>query len=126
MLHSILGCNVIPYDKPIICFNSNLHLTDLAKQGVTPIVWETKARMLLGCKSALDPIENAGQELLMDFIGMCFEFWDICSIYVYIPGTYCMFLNFLGGTYTYKPYIPSIYFLFLVQTCMSWYIPGTY
>ncbi len=53
VLHSILGCDVIPYDKPIICFNSNAHLIGLAKKGVTPIVWETKARMLLGCKSAL-------------------------------------------------------------------------
>ena len=65
------------YDKPIICFNSNPQLTGLAKQGATPIVWETKPRMHLGCKTALDPIENAGQELFMDFIGMYFKFWDI-------------------------------------------------
>jgi hypothetical protein len=78
VLHSILGSYVIAYyDRHILCFNTDLHLTGIARPGVAPIVWETKARIDLGCKTVLDPIENAEQKLLMDFIGMYFKFWDI-------------------------------------------------
>ena len=77
VLHSILGRDIIAYDRPIICFHSNPHLACLAKPGVTPIVWETKLRMNLGCMTVLDPIENTWHDLLMDFIGMYFKFWDI-------------------------------------------------
>jgi hypothetical protein len=44
VLHIILGCNIVPNDRPILCFNTNSHLTAIAKLGVAPIMWKTKAR----------------------------------------------------------------------------------
>jgi hypothetical protein len=69
VLASILVCNNLPTDKPILCFSSNEYLHSLIKPDVSPFVRETKNRLKAGCKSVMDTIEGVGQELLMDLIG---------------------------------------------------------
>jgi hypothetical protein len=95
VLESILGSNDLPTDKPILCFSSNEHLRSLIKPGASPVVWETKDRLNARCKSVVDTIKGAGQELLMDLIGTNKYiplhtpfFWQIpvhTSTYQYIP-----------------------------------------
>ncbi len=61
-----------PVDRstPVIHIASNPHLQALARPGVLPIVWETKARKKSGlARSILDPIAAAGQNPLLDFLG---------------------------------------------------------
>ncbi len=41
----------------------------MAKPGVCSLVWETNARIAMGGKTVLEPMEGAGAELLMDFLG---------------------------------------------------------
>jgi hypothetical protein len=69
VLQNILGCNDIPLDRPVLCFASNPLLTAMAKPGVSPFVWETKARLSMGGKTVLEPMEGVGAELLMEFLG---------------------------------------------------------
>ena len=65
----ILGKSV-DWSTPVIHIPSNPHLQALARPGVLPIVWETKARKKNGVvRSVLDPIAAAGQEPLLDFLG---------------------------------------------------------
>jgi len=69
VLHSILGRDVVQYDKPVFCFLSNQHLT--MREDASPCVWETKEKVELGCKTVLlEPITHAGHQHLMEFIGM--------------------------------------------------------
>ncbi len=117
---------------------------------MTPIVWETKERMAVGCKTVLDPCEHAGHELLMDFMGMIFTFLDLCGIYMYIPSSYFMFLEhwwymhihtlvtlvhtsrfwkFVAHTGTYFVYTCGCRLhVYIVRYILSqiMYIPGTY
>jgi hypothetical protein len=67
VLHSILGRDDLPLDRPVLCFASatNPILGAMAKPGFTPIVWETKARLATGGKSVLESMEGAGSECLM-------------------------------------------------------------
>jgi hypothetical protein len=67
VLQSILGRDDIPLDRPVLA--SNPLLTAMAKPGVCPLVWETKARIAMGGKTVQEPMEGAGAELLMDFLG---------------------------------------------------------
>jgi hypothetical protein len=69
VLQSILGHDDLPLDRPILDFNTNPLLTALVRPGVTPIVWETKPRLSQGGKTVLEPLEGAGAELLMEFLG---------------------------------------------------------
>ncbi len=69
LLQSILGRDDIPLDRPVLCFASNPLLTAMVKPGVCPLVWETKARLAMGGKTVLEPMEGAGAELLMEFLG---------------------------------------------------------
>ena len=95
VLHSILGRDDIPIDKPVLCFATDPVLSAMAKPGVTPIVWETKARLATGGKTVLESMEGAGSECLMEFLGT----------FSYIPSTY--FTVFVH-TRTFK-YIPVKY-----------------
>ena len=45
---------------------------------MTPIVWETKARLAKGGKTVLESMKGAGSECLMEFLG---TFSYILSIY---------------------------------------------
>ncbi len=69
VLQSILGRDDIPLDRPVLCFAANPLLTAMAKPCVCPLVWETKARIAKGGKTVLEPMEGAGAELLMEFLG---------------------------------------------------------
>ena len=69
VLHSILGRDDLPLDRPVLCFATNPILSAMAKPGLTPIVWETKARLATGGKSVLESMEGAGSECLMEFLG---------------------------------------------------------
>ena len=69
VLHSILGRDVVQYDKPVFCFLSNQHLT--TREDASPCVWETKEKVELGYKTVLsEPIAHVGHQSLMEFIGM--------------------------------------------------------
>ena len=61
VLHSILGRDDLPLDRPIL-FATNPILGAMAKPGLTPIVWETKARLATGGKTVLESMEGAGSE----------------------------------------------------------------
>jgi hypothetical protein len=69
VLQSILGRDDVPLDRPVLCFATNPLLTAMAKPGVCPLVWETKPRIAMGGKTVLEPMEGAGAELLMEFLG---------------------------------------------------------
>ena len=92
VLHSILGRDDIPIDKPVLCFATDPVLNAMAKPGVTPIVWETKARLATGGKTVLESMEGAGSECLMEFLGT----------FLYILSTYFIVLVHTR-TYKYKP-----------------------
>ena len=69
VLHSILGRDVVQYDKPLFCFLSNQHLT--MREDASPCVWVTKEKVELGYKPVLsEPIAHVGHQSLMEFIGM--------------------------------------------------------
>ncbi len=146
VLHSILGSDDIPADKPVLCFSSNPHLSSLAKPGVTPVVWETKGRLTGGCKSVVATIESAGQEQFMDFIGMLItfmvhtvyipvhtsEFWNFevhtCT-YMYIQGTYFMILELCGTTMCIllnAHYIRLSLGIYSIRSCTYFVSTGTY
>ena len=108
VLQNILGRDDLPLDRPILDFTTNPLLTALVRPGVTPIVWETKPRLSQGGKTVLEPLEGAGAELLMEFLGT----------FSYILSTY--FTVFVH-TCTYK-YKPETYNHILVHTCMFSYI----
>ena len=108
VLHSILGRDDLPLDRQVLCFATNPILSAMAKPGLTPIVWETKARLATGGKSVLESMEGAGSECLMEFLGT----------FSYILSTY---LTVFLHTCTYK-YKPETYNHILVHTCMFSYI----
>ena len=68
VLTRVLG-QPMDWSKKIIDIASNPHLSALARPGVPPIVWETKDRKASNARTVLDPISNAGQEVLLDFLG---------------------------------------------------------
>ena len=97
VLHSIMGRNDIPIDKLVLCFATDQVLSAMAKPGVTPIVWETKARLATGGKTVLESMEGAGSECLMEFLGT----------FSYIPSTY--FTVFVHTrTFKYRPVVGHI------------------
>ena len=69
VLAGIFGDQHIPFDKPIIDIASNPLLAPLISPGARPIVWETKDKKEKSCRTVLDPISTAGQELLCVFLG---------------------------------------------------------
>jgi hypothetical protein len=61
----------VDFSRPIIDIASNPDLKALARAGVPPIVWETSERMkATNARTVLDPITTAGQEVLLEFLGM--------------------------------------------------------
>ena len=70
VLTRVLGTQAIAFDKPIIDIAANPHLSALSRFGVPPIVWETKERPATNERTVLDPITTAGQEVLLEFLGM--------------------------------------------------------
>ena len=104
VLHSILGRDDLPLDRLVLCFATNPVLSAMAKPGLTPIVWETKARLATGGNSVLESMEGAWSECLMEFLGA----------FSYILSTYLtVFVHTL--TYKYRPvtykYILTCFFL---------------
>ena len=97
VLHSILGRDDIPINKPVLCFADPV-LSAMAKPGVTPIVWETKARLATGGKTVLESMEGAGSECLMEFLGTFSfipstyftVFVQTCDIYVHTDLFFCV------------------------------------
>jgi hypothetical protein len=82
VLTRVLGSKTIDFNTPIIDIAANPHLSGLTRLGVPPIVWETKERRATNARTVLDPISTAGQEVLLEFLGMsCIYF---CSSYLYI------------------------------------------
>ena len=69
VLSKILGRKDIDWSKPILEIESNVHLSALGRAGVPNIVWETLERKAANMRSVLDPIMNAGQEILLDLLG---------------------------------------------------------
>ena len=70
VLSRILGRGDLDWAKPLLEISTNRHLSALARPGVPNIVWETKERKSANARTVLDPITTAGQEILLDFLGM--------------------------------------------------------
>ena len=79
VLTRVLGPSV-SFGKPIFNFRDNEHLKDLLTPGSTPVVWESKQKP--NTHTVLNPINNAGQEVILDFLSaFCFSFSGVsCSI----------------------------------------------
>ena len=97
VLHSILGSDDLPLDRPVLCFATNPILGAMAKPGLTPIVWETKARMATGGKSVLESMEGAGCECLVEFLGT-YSYMLYTVIYRHIPSYTSLFSYILVHT----------------------------
>ena len=79
VLTRVLGPSV-SFGKAIFNFRDNNHLKNLFTPGATPVVWESKQKP--NTRTVLNPIDNAGQEVVLDFLGaFCFSFSSVsCSI----------------------------------------------
>ena len=79
VLIRVLGPSV-SFGKAIFNFRDNDHLKNLLTPGATPVVWESKQKP--NTRTVLNPIDNAGQEVVLDFLGaFCFSFSSVsCSI----------------------------------------------
>jgi hypothetical protein len=70
VLTRVLGPSV-SFGKAIFNFRDTEHLKDLLTPGYTPVVWESKQKP--NTRTVLNPINNAGQEVVLDFLGaFCF------------------------------------------------------
>jgi hypothetical protein len=70
VLYRVLGPSV-SFGKAVLNFRDNEHLKNLVTPGSTPVVWESKQKP--NTRTVLNPIYNAGQEVLLDFLGaFCF------------------------------------------------------
>ena len=73
VLTRVLGQSV-SFGKAIFNFRDNEHLKNLLTPGSTPVVWESKQKP--NTRTVLSPnypINNAGQEVVLDFLGaFCF------------------------------------------------------
>ncbi len=59
----------------------------MAKPEVFPIVWENKPRLAMVGKTVLEPMNCAGAELLLEFLGT-FVHTRIYSVHTYIFHSY--------------------------------------
>ncbi len=122
VLHSILGRNDLPLDRPVLCFATNPILSAMTKPSLTPIVWETKARLATGGKSVLESMEGARSECLMEFLG---TFSYILSTYLAVfvhTRTY----KYKSGTYNYIIVHTSMFSYILVHTSINLRHTSTY
>ena len=70
VLARVLGPSV-SFAKAIFNFRDNEHLKDLLTPGSTPVVWESKQKP--NTRTVLNPINHAGHEVVLDFLGVfCF------------------------------------------------------
>jgi hypothetical protein len=70
VLTRVLGPSV-SIGNAIFNFWDNEHLKNLMTPGSTPVVWESKQKP--NTRTVLNPINNAGQEVLLDVLGgFCF------------------------------------------------------
>ena len=67
VLRSVLGPGERDFDKKAVDFDKNQHLAALVRPGVLPVIWETESKS--SRKTVLDPIDNAGQQQLVEWIG---------------------------------------------------------
>ncbi len=84
ILPRVLGPSPIDFGKPVFNFRDNKHLSALFTQGVTPVVWECKLKP--STHTVLNPIDNEGQEILLDFFKLgasCFipAFWCVSFLF---------------------------------------------
>ena len=76
VLRSVLGPAERDFDKKAVDFDRNQHLAALVKPGVSPVIWESESKP--SRKTVLDPIDNAGQQQLVEWIGA----YSICRCVV--------------------------------------------
>ena len=67
ILIRVLGPSPIDFGKAVFNFKDNEHLSALSKPGHSPVVWESKLKPKT--RTVLNPIDNEGHELLLDFLG---------------------------------------------------------
>ena len=80
VLSRVLGRDDLIWANPLLDISTNRHLSALARQGVPSIVWETKERRSANARTVLDPITTAGQEIILDFLGM-YKYIQECNFY---------------------------------------------
>ena len=67
VLRSVLGPGERDFEKKAVDFESNQHLAAVVKPGPKPVIWESESKQTR--KTVLDPIDNAGQQQLVEWIG---------------------------------------------------------
>ena len=67
VLRSVLGPGERNFKEKAIDFSDNQHLAVLVKPAVLPVIWVSESK--LSRKTVLNPIDNQGQQLLVDWIG---------------------------------------------------------
>ncbi len=67
VLRRVLGPRERDFDKKVIDFTNNPHLAPLIKPGVLAVIWESNVKT--SRRTVLNPIDNEGQQLLVDWIG---------------------------------------------------------
>ena len=72
VLRSVLGPEELDFDKKVVDFTNNPYLAPLVKAGVKPVIWESELKPAR--RTVLNPIDNQGQQLLVDWIGAYFIF----------------------------------------------------
>ena len=85
------------FEKPLLDFSPNSHLSVLVSAGVSVCVWQDPVRKAAGNKSVLREIVNDGRELLANFIGTCCK--DHFKLYILIctETTFCREYRFKNG-----------------------------
>ena len=62
------------FEMSLINVAANIHLSGLSRQGVPPVVWETKEKHSARACMVLNPIVTARQRRLLEFLGMSFVY----------------------------------------------------
>jgi hypothetical protein len=88
VLRSVMGQGYQHFDRKVIDFTTNEHLAALVKPGVKPVIWESDVKP--SRRTVLNPIDNPGQQLLVDWIGtyfvLLFSVWYILFLHVVTHG----------------------------------------
>ncbi len=75
-VHADILCRVfgtdssVNFSKQILDLQDNPHLRALVKQGVRPVVYETRESNQVMARSVLKPIDSQDQEDMLNFLGM--------------------------------------------------------
>ncbi len=67
MLCSVMVPGYQNFDRNVVDFTNNQHPAPFIKPGAKPVIWEIDVKP--SRRTVLNPIDNQGQQLLVDWIG---------------------------------------------------------